>query len=378
MDELLKNHLFATHALAAAGSVTLGTVLTYPLDTIKVILQVGSSSNKPFNLHQALTRVRLVSGISGLYNGFGWLTSGRALGVGARFGVYEILTALYKDGREDSYIHVSEAFMAGVVAGTMESLISSPFEIIKLRAQVAAATTVPKSTAIKESKAVAPLITKLLHGYSPDKTALNHTVALLSTLSAKHPKLVGALQEYPWMITGSGKAPSVCDVQKPSKIISLEGWGALWRGLRPGLVRDSIYGGFFFSSWQFLHRAMLDWKAVGMNPIPSSDEEIGPLSPLAVSLAAGFSGGVAAAASHCFDTAKSRSQCTVLPRYISLERKLLKWRRPGKRFERATGIHPADRSLLFRGIGLRMARSGLASFMIVGGYYLAVDNLVPE
>lgn len=44
------------------------------------------------------------------------------------------------------------------------------------------------------------------------------------------------------------------------------------------------------------------------------DGEIGPLSPLAVSLAAGFSGSVAAAASHCFDTARSRSQCIVLPK----------------------------------------------------------------
>jgi hypothetical protein len=43
--------------------------------------------------------------------------------------------------------------------------------------------------------------------------------------------------------------------------------------------------------------------------------------------------------------------------YISMERQLLKWRRPGNRFERVTGIHPADRNLLFRGIWLRMARS---------------------
>ena len=52
-----------------------------------------------------------------------------------------------------------------------------------------------------------------------------------------------------------------------------------------------------------------------------SDEEIGPLSPLAVSLAAGFSGSVAAAASHCFDTAKSRSQCIVLPKVFYLYKK---------------------------------------------------------
>lgn len=32
----------------------------------------------------------------GLYSGLGWLTLGRTLGVGARFGVYEILTAFYR------------------------------------------------------------------------------------------------------------------------------------------------------------------------------------------------------------------------------------------------------------------------------------------
>ncbi|KDP34908.1 hypothetical protein JCGZ_09196 [Jatropha curcas] len=378
MDELLKNHLFATHAIAAAGTVTLGTAVTYPLDTIKVLIQVGSSSNRPLKVSQALNRIRSLSGISGLYSGFGWSTSERILGMGARFGIYEILTAFYKDGREDNYVYVSEALMAGMAAGAMESVISSPFELIKLRTQVASASCTPRSASIMEHNAVSPLIAKLLRGYTPEKTALNNSVALLSTLSAKHPNLAGALQEYPWMMTGSGKAPSVFDVWKPSNIISLEGWCALWRGLRPGVVRDSIYGGIFFSSWQFLHRAMLDWKAVGMDPIPRSDEEIGPLSPIAVSLAAGFSGSIASAASHCFDTAKIRSQSTVLPRYISMERRLLKWRRPGNWFERVTGIHPADRNLLFRGIWLRMARSGLASFMIVGSYYFAVDYIVYE
>ena len=45
----------------------------------------------------------------------------------------------------------------------------------------------------------------------------------------------------------------------------------------------------------------------------SVDEDI-PLSPLAVSLAAGLSGSIAAAGSHWFDTSKSRSLCTVLPK----------------------------------------------------------------
>lgn len=375
MDELLKNQIFATHALAGVGSVTLGTALTYPLDTIKILIQVGSSSSKQLTTTEIFNRVRSFSGNSGLYSGFGWLAVGRTLGVGARFGIYEILTAFYKDGREDNHVHASEALLAGLIAGVAESLISSPFELIKLRAQVTSASHIPNSSSLTEKVAVAPLMQKLLRGYTPDTKALNYSVGLLSTLTTKHPNMMSELQEYPWMMTGSGRPPSVFSVRKPSEIISLEGWRSLWRGLRSGVARDSVFGGIFFATWQSLHRAMLDWKAVGMNPEPRTDDEIGPLSPLAVSVAAGVSGSVAAAASHCFDTAKCRSQCIVLPKFVSMERKLLKWRTPGKRFERATGIHPADRNLLFRGIGLRMARCGIASFIMVGSYFLAVDHL---
>ncbi len=40
MEELLNNKIFAMHALAGVGSVALGTAVTYPLDTVKVIIQV--------------------------------------------------------------------------------------------------------------------------------------------------------------------------------------------------------------------------------------------------------------------------------------------------------------------------------------------------
>lgn len=63
-------------------------------------------------------------------------------------------------------------------------------------------------------------------------------------------------------------------------------------------------------------------------------------------------------------------------KYVAMERKILKWGIPGNRFERYTGIHPADRSLLLRGIWLRTARSGIASFLIVGSYFLSVNHLI--
>lgn len=41
MEELLKNHMFATHAIAAGGSVVLSSALTHPLDTLKTLVQVS-------------------------------------------------------------------------------------------------------------------------------------------------------------------------------------------------------------------------------------------------------------------------------------------------------------------------------------------------
>ncbi|KAL8497798.1 hypothetical protein ACS0TY_021217 [Phlomoides rotata] len=281
------------------------------------------------------------------------------------------------DGRGDGYLSASEALIAGLVSGTVESIISSPFEIVKLRAQVASASHVKVSPSIAEKSVARPLVSRLLPRYSLDGMAMNNSVGLLSTLTPRNANISDALKEYPWMMTGSGRPPPVSNVRTPSDIISLEGWTALWRGYRAGLVRDSVFGGIFFSTWQFLHQAMLDWKAVGMDPIPRNDSEVGPLSPIAVTLAAGVSGVLAAAASHPFDTTRSRSQCTVLPKYVSLERKYLKWNsRPGNRFERLTGINPADRKLLRNGIWLRMGRCGFTSSVIVGSYFFAIDRLV--
>jgi hypothetical protein len=314
MDKLLENHQFATHAIAASASVSLGTALAYPLDTIKTIIQVGSGPNKKLSSFQVFNRVLRFSGYSGLYSGLGSLTLGRISGFGARFGVYEILTAFYKDGRHDNYVSVGEAFLAGLVGGAAETVMTSPFELIKVRKQVTAASRAPNASAVAETAPVSPMITKLLRRYTLDVKSLTQTVSLLSVLNHKHPNMTAALQEYPWMMTGTGNPPSAMDVKRPLDVASLEGYRALWRNLRSGLIRDCIYGGVFFSTWQFLHEAMVGWKAVGMNPLPSSEEEVGPLSPVAISLAAGISGAVAAAASHSFDTARTRAQCVILPK----------------------------------------------------------------
>ncbi|CAL9077450.1 unnamed protein product [Musa acuminata var. zebrina] len=373
--DLLTENLFAGHAAAAAGSVAGAAFLTHPLDTLKTLLQVGAGSSQQVGLWQVVERVRMVSGLSGFYSGLGWSVLGKLFGFGSRFGTYEILTAYYKDGRTYNYVHVSEAFLAGMAAGAMEAVICTPFELLKIRSQVSSASLLRKLGSVGVMQESTPLISKLLPGSTPNMKAWNNTLGMLSTLSTSHIDIVGVLKQYPWMLTGSGRPPFASEVKEPSKIVSLEGWSALWRGLRPGIAQKCVFGGFFFSTWQFFHIAMLDWKALDLNPPPRSIDDVGPVSPLASSLAAGFSGMVAAAASHPFDTAKTRSHCIVTPKYIAMERKLLRWERPGIWLERATGMSPADRNIMFRGLKLRMLCSGIASFALVGSYLLSVDYL---
>lgn len=47
----------------------------------------------------------------GLYNGVSWLALGRVLGLGARFGIYEILTAFYKGFSSTCVIYLPESLL---------------------------------------------------------------------------------------------------------------------------------------------------------------------------------------------------------------------------------------------------------------------------
>lgn len=172
----------------------------------------------------------------------------------------------FADGREYDYVYVPEALLAGMVAGAAEAVVNTPFELLKLRAQLGSSVKRHSSTNVVQN--VNPAISKLLRGYAPNMKSWNHTISLLSVLPNKNPGMVDALKGHPWMLTGSGRVPLASDVRTLANVISLEGWPVLRRGLQAGITRDSIFGGIFFSTWQFFHIAMLDWKASSIDPPP--------------------------------------------------------------------------------------------------------------
>lgn len=163
---------------------------------------------------------------------------------------------------------VSEALIGGLAAGAVESVISTPFDFLKVRAQVSTATT-------GEAQARGALFRPKLKSSDPNALLRGANAAhwksigrALSLLPAQSPNLVPALKEYPWLATGSGQPPLVKDVGGFRGAVQLEGWRRLWSGLRPGLFRDAIYGGCFFSGWQYLDDLVAEWKAYKMEPPP--------------------------------------------------------------------------------------------------------------
>jgi hypothetical protein len=161
-------------------------------------------------------------------------------------------------------VSVPEALLAGLTAGALESVISTPFDFLKVRAQVSTATTADLQSKVKAFDSGAGLRTSTATHW----TKIGKSLSLLPVQS---PNLIPALKEYPWLATGSGQPPLVKDVGGLRGAVQLEGWKRLWTGLRPGLFRDSVYGGFFFSSWQYLDDLAQEWKAYRMDPPPRSE-----------------------------------------------------------------------------------------------------------
>lgn len=154
------------------------------------------------------------------------------------------------DGRASREVTTSEAFRAGLFAGSVEALVATPFDILKLRGQVAAVQ-VPATGVAASSKPLWSQIEQSLVG-----------------LPHAHPQMVPSIRTYAWLENGTGQPPLIKDVAGLKRLTDVEGLSVLWRGLRPGIFRDALYAGVFFGSWQYLYEMILEWKVISMDIKP--------------------------------------------------------------------------------------------------------------
>lgn len=157
------------------------------------------------------------------------------------------------DGRTSDEVTISEAFLAGLFAGSVESIVGTPFDILKLRAQLAACSLPLEGPTVSEV-------------YS--EAQWNRVHRCFIGLPHSNPNIVSSLRRYRWLQNGSGHPPLVRDVSGLKRVTDVEGFNTLWRGIRPGMFRDATYAGVFFGSWQFLYELLLELKAFKMEPKP--------------------------------------------------------------------------------------------------------------
>ena len=157
------------------------------------------------------------------------------------------------DGRNSHQVTISEAFLAGLFAGSVESFVGTPFDILKLRAQLTACSLPLEGAIVSKS-------------YSEAQWKRVHQCFI--GLPHSNSNIVSSLRRYPWLQNGSGHPPLVRDVSGLKRVTEVEGLSTLWRGVRPGMFRDATYAGVFFGSWQFLYELLLELKAFKMEPKP--------------------------------------------------------------------------------------------------------------
>ena len=117
LQPAIKNH--GAGALAGVSRALVGQ----PFDTIKVKMQTHSDLYR--GSHDCLRAVLRADGVSGLYRGVGAPLLGNVVTSSVQFSVYNEMR------------HYQVAWVSGVVAGAMSSLVTSPVEYIRIKMQLA-------------------------------------------------------------------------------------------------------------------------------------------------------------------------------------------------------------------------------------------------
>eukprot|EP01084_Bolivina_argentea_P084074 152151_1 len=125
-----------THLYISSFSVSTATIITHPIDVVKVWLQIetkSAASKEAFSFTKFISyypKIYNIYGIKGFYSGIGAALARAMTYGGARIGLYEPL---------HSYITIFpnsiNILTASLLSGCLASFIGNPFEAIKVRMQ---------------------------------------------------------------------------------------------------------------------------------------------------------------------------------------------------------------------------------------------------
>eukprot|EP00897_Mesotaenium_endlicherianum_P004610 jgi/Mesen1/4177/ME000219S03309 len=450
--EQRRQALLARHAASASLAIGAATAVAYPLSTIKAHIQHGANPGEAVKAATAFAKIYTSDGLRGLYRGVGVHLCGRPLALAARFGAYELAAGYHRgvvvatraglDGRGSMWISPGEALTAGMAAGFVEALVSTPFSLLRTRLQVAtpllptAADIHLSSIALKQPHALLPSGTAAAFhqgsgssaaagagGKPLGQVAVGQVAASPSAapppsgmpaaaggagqhvpyvrgetlppagaatrlspgggpaaaelLLARGPFGKG-LGRYPWGSRNNVPAGSAWEVLRGT--VAGEGWRQLWRGWRSSAATSVVYSGVLFATWHCLEQLSRELSALRAGRDIRCDGRDARLAVLlndtcrlpAPATAAAAAG---ALASHPFDTALLRTQASVLPKHVMMERSLLRIRESMKWWEKLAGLRAWEKGIHWHGVGARVAYHSAAMFVLVGMFQLSLKLL---
>ncbi|KAK9760382.1 hypothetical protein K7432_015651 [Basidiobolus ranarum] len=111
------------------------SLLNVPLDTVKVRLQTQTKAHSVYRgTAHCFTSIVKYEGVRGLFKGMSSPMAGVALVNALAFGVYESALNFQMHGSEADAT-LKQMFVAGIVTGTVNSFVSCPMELAKIRLQ---------------------------------------------------------------------------------------------------------------------------------------------------------------------------------------------------------------------------------------------------
>jgi solute carrier family 25 citrate transporter 1 len=129
-----------TNLIAGGGAGMIEALVCYPLDTIKVRMQLSCRTRTLAAKRRgiALTGKEIVrrEALPGLYRGLGAVLTGIASKMALRFTSYEWYKQLLESQSQTGRLTGSANFLAGLAAGVTEAVaVVCPMEVVKIRLQ---------------------------------------------------------------------------------------------------------------------------------------------------------------------------------------------------------------------------------------------------
>lgn len=121
--------------LSGGTAACIAEVLTIPLDTAKVRLQVQGAGGKYNGMLHCVRTMAMEEGVSSLFKGLVAGFQRQMVFASLRIGLYEPVKRFYVGENFEGFIPMSYRIAAGLTTGAFGIIVANPTDVVKIRFQ---------------------------------------------------------------------------------------------------------------------------------------------------------------------------------------------------------------------------------------------------